>query len=128
MSIAIIIVLFIACYILFDVTSPLTNHEKKQQLGEVTSLLIDFIIFIWIGKLTLNIKVLISNPLAVLAYPSNSQAFYITVLLLILNIRYKVKRHKIKIIPLLSSFVPVFLVASFVYEFIQIVWGRNTFT
>jgi|SRR5690625_4890395 len=128
MSIAMIIICFIVGYIFFYITSPLTNHTKKQQLGEITSLLIDIIIFIWIGKIILNIKVFISNPLAIIAYPSNSQAFYIAIVLLTLNIGYKVKRHKLKIIPLLDSFIPVFLVASFVYEFIQIVWGGNTFT
>lgn len=127
-SIAIIIVCFIVGYIFFYVTSPLTNHTQKQLLTEITSLLLNFIIFIWIGKITINIKMFISDPLAILAYPSNSEAFYIAVGLLLINIGYKVKRHNLKIMPLLSSFVPVFLVASFVYEFFQIVWGRNTFT
>lgn len=127
-SIAIIIISFMSGYIFFYVTSPLTNQIKKQQLGEITSLLVDFVIFIWIGKITINIEVLISDPLAILAYPSNSQAFYIAVLLLILNIGYKVKRYRLKIKPLLFTFVPVSLVASFVYEFIHIVWGGNTYT
>ena len=128
MSIVILIISFIAGFIFFYVTSSLTNHVKKKQLEEITSLLIDFIILIWIGKLILNINVFISDPLAVLAYPSNSKAFYIAVLLLILHIGYQVKRHKFEIKTLLFSFVPVFLVASFVYEFIQIVWVGNTFT
>src|SRR5690625_3372838 len=128
MSIIILIVSFIAGFIFFYVTSSLTNHVKKKQLGEITSLLIDFIILIWIGKLILNINVFIRDPLAVLAYPSNSKAFYIAVLLLILHIGYQVKRHKLEIKALLFSFVPVFLVASFVYEFIQIVWRSEEHT
>lgn len=65
MSIVIILICFIVGYIFFYVTSPLTIHAKKQQLEEITSLMINFIIFIWIGKLTLNIKMFVSDPLAV---------------------------------------------------------------
>lgn len=95
-------------------------------MEEIISLLINFVIFIWVGKVLLNLAVFVKDPLAILAYPSNSHAFYVAAFILILNVGYKAKRKKIDTIPLLASFVPVFLGASFVYEFIEIMWNENT--
>src|SRR5690625_3616935 len=69
---------FIAGFIFFYLMSALSKAKKKQQAEEVTSLLINFVIYIWIGKILLNFLTFIKDPLAVLAYPSNSHAFYIS--------------------------------------------------
>lgn len=127
-SIAIIIISFIAGIGFLYIISSLPKAEKKQQIEEIISQLINFVIFLWIGKILLHIKLFISDPLAVLAYPSNSGAFYIATLFLLLNVGYKVKRHKLNAKKLLASFIPIFLVASFVYEFIDIVWNGNTYS
>lgn len=127
-SIAIIMISFVIGFSFFYFTSPLSKSGKKLQLEEITSQLINFVIFIWIGKIILNITLFMSDPLAVLAYPSNSHAFYIAALFIVLNIGYKMKRHQFNARILLASFVPIFLVSSFVYEFIDIVWNGNTYS
>lgn len=127
MSIGIIAFSFVIGLLFFYVTSPLTKLEKKKQIEEVISQLINFVIFIWIGKVLTNLPVFISDPLTILAYPSNSHAFYVAVLLIVITISYKVIRHKFAAHTFLISFVPIFLAASFVYEFIGMVYQGNTF-
>lgn len=127
-SIGIIVSSFMIGLLFFYFLSPLNKKEKKFQLEETVSLIINFIIFLWVGKIIINFSQFIRDPLAILAYPSNSSAFYIACFLIILNVIYKVKRHKFQFRPLLTSFIPIFLVANFVYEFIQIVIYGNTWT
>lgn len=127
-SIAIIFFSFVGGFSFFYFMSPLSKEENKQQAEEMISQLVNFVIFIWVGKIILNAKLFISDPLAVLAYPSNSYAFYIATLLIILNVVYKVKRYEFNANLLLATFVPVFLVSSFIFEFIDISWQGNTYS
>lgn len=127
-KIAIIIISFIIGFIFFYNMSPLSKTDKKKRLDELTSLIINFVIFIWLGKIILNINLLVKDPFAVLAYPSNAKAFYLATLLILINIVYKIVRHKFTIEPIITTFVPVFLVASFIYEFIQVVWVKNAYS
>lgn len=126
-SIAILIVSFLAGFLFFYVTSSLSKIEKKQQLEETSSQLINFVIYIWLGKIVTNIQVFVQDPLTILAYPSNSAAFYVAALFSMVTIGYKVKKHDFHVAPFLKTFIPVFLVASFVYEFIEIVLSGHSF-
>lgn len=126
--IAFIVGSFIAGFIFFYVMSPLTKEVKKQQAEAVLSLLINFVIYMWVGKIILNLSTFIEDPFAVLAYPSNSHAFYLAVLFSMLHIGYKVKRHRLDGQLLFQSFIYVFLPASFVYECMDIIWMGNRYT
>jgi hypothetical protein len=108
--------------------SDLAKEKKKTYMGELLEQLMNFVIYIWIGKILLNLSVFIKDPLSILAYPSNSTAFYLAFFASVLTITIKSKRQKIKINPLLNAFIYVFLIASFIYEFIQIVWNDNTYS
>lgn len=120
-SVATIVISFLIGFLFFYMVSPLKRGNKKQLLEEVISLLINFVIYIWIGKILWNISTFIQDPLAVLAYPSNSNAFYIAFILISIHIGYKIKRDQLQLGLLLYSFVPIFISASFMYEFIQMI-------
>lgn len=107
---------------IFYLTSHLSKETKKLHIEQMISELITFVIFIWLGKIIINITLFVQDPLAVLAYPSDSKAVYIAVLLSGISLYIKSKKGKIQAISLFESFLPVFLVSSFLYEFIQIVW------
>lgn len=126
-SIAIIVVSLIVGFISYYIFSDLTKKQKKKHIEEMISQLINFIIFIWLAKIILNFSLLIKDPLAILAYPSNSEAFYLAVLFSALMLIYKSKRKQVNVLAFLEAFLPVFLVASFIYEFIQLVWNNNTY-
>ncbi|WP_156856910.1 hypothetical protein [Oceanobacillus sp. AG] len=106
----------------FYITSDLSKNNKKIHIEQMVSELINVVIFIWIGKILTNLKLFIQDPLAVLAYPSDSKAFYLAILISGIILFIKVKRGKINAAPFIKSFIPVILVASFLYEFIYLVW------
>lgn len=97
-------------------------------MGELASQLTNFVLFMWLGKILLNLSVFLKDPLAILAYPSNSIAFYIAVFLSFFTIAIKSKRQKIDLTRFINAFIHVFLITSFLYEFILIVWNNNTYS
>ncbi|WP_106497987.1 hypothetical protein [Lentibacillus sp. Marseille-P4043] len=128
MSIAIIVLSVIVGLVFYYVLSDETKVRKMKQLEEFASQLINFVIFIWIGKIILHFSVFIKDPLAILAYPSGSQGFYLAVLFSGFVLAYKSKRGRINMLAFIASFLPVFLAASFTYEFIQLIWNNNTYS
>lgn len=125
--ISIIVLSFTAGFISFYIMSDLPKDQKKRQTEELISQLANFVIFIWLGKIILNFSIFLKDPLAILAYPSNSDSFYIAVLSIGIVLVYKSFRKKMNVLSFIESFLPVFLVASFVYEFIQFVWNNNPY-
>lgn len=111
----------------FYLISNLPRETKKQQINEIISQTINFIVFIWIAKVILKFPLFIEDPLAVLAHPSNSNAFYLAILFTSLLLIYKSIRRKINLSVFLEAFIQVFLTASFLYEFIQYISGNNTY-
>lgn len=126
-AISIIFMSFVVGISAFYYTSDLSKTLKKKHIAEITSQLVNFVIFIWVGKIVLNLPVLIKDPLAILAYPSNAQAFYLAVLFSTLTLAYKHVRRKMDVTSLINAFLPVFLIASFVYEFTQFFWSNDRY-
>lgn len=126
-SIAMIAFSFIGGFVLFYLTSPLTKDHKKLQMEEMVNQIINVVLFLWLSKIILNITVFVKDPIAILAYPANSHALYLAIGLTMLTIAYKGLRKKTSVSQFLFSFIPVFIAASFLYEFMQIVWGDMGF-
>lgn len=127
-SLAIIIASVLVGIISFYLMSPLAKVEKKQFIEELSSQVINFVLFIWVAKIILNLPLFITEPIVVLTYPSNSHAFYLAILLSALLLVYKSVKKKINIFAFIKSGVLVFLVTSFTYEMIQIVVNKDMFT
>src|SRR5690625_1979708 len=117
-AVGIIVISFIVGFAFFYITSPLQKELKKAQLEEMFSQLVNFIIFIWVGKIIWNFSIFINDPLAILAYPSNSDAFYIAILLSAILLFYKNWKKKLNVILLITYFLPVFLLVFFLFVFI----------
>lgn len=124
-SVAIIFFSIIASLLLFYWMNPSSKKEKKQQLEEVTDFFINFVIFMWIGKVILNLSTFIKDPLAILAYPVDSTSFYIAIIVSILRLIYKQKKNQL---PILSLLIPIVLTASLMFEFIQFVQDHNFYS
>ncbi len=124
-AVGIIVASIVAGFLSFYIISNLPKETKKKQIEELTSQFINFIIFIWLGKIIVNFSTFIKDPLAVLAYPSDSNAFYLAVLFSGILLVYKTKRKQLDGRIFIHAFLHVFLVASFSFEFIQLVWNNN---
>lgn len=126
--ISIIAISFALAFVAFYVMSSLSKKQRKEQVEEITSQLINFVLFLWLAKILLNLPLFLQDPLAVLAYPSNSESFYLAVLFTGGLLLYKARKRKIAGGLLAHSFLQVFLAASFFYEFIQMMWRENPFS
>ncbi len=103
------------------------KQQKKQQIEELTSQFVNLLIFIWLAKILLHASIFIEDPIAILAYPSDSSSFYLAIVATVLLLVIKFKRKQMDMLVFLDAFVHVFLVASFVYDFIQLIWNDNTY-
>ncbi|SDI57073.1 hypothetical protein [Natribacillus halophilus] len=124
-SIGIIIASVAVGLISFNLLSDWPKAEKKKQIEALTSQLINFVIFVWVGKILLNLSLFIQDPMAVLAYPGDSGAFYLATLFTAIIVVYKTIRHHLDIFAFAEVFAHVFLVASFFYEFMQMVLDNS---
>ncbi|MCZ2259992.1 hypothetical protein [Sporosarcina sp. G11-34] len=126
-SIAIMVLSLLMGFLSFYSLSNLPKKIKKIYMEELMSQLTNFVIFMWGSKIILNFLVFINDPLAILAYPGDSKSFYLAVLFTIVTTGVKAKRKKIDIATFFTAFIFLFLTTSFVYEFIQVVWNKNTY-
>ncbi len=116
-----LILSFIIGVLFFYVNNEGEKLNKKKQLEMIFSLLINFIIFMWIGKVILHFPLLFKDPIAVLAYPMNSYTFYIATFLLVINLVYLVIQKKEKLVDIFQTFLPIFLASLFAFEFVKLV-------
>src|SRR5699024_8593289 len=117
-SIGLLIVSFLVGIGYFFIQSEQTKELRKKQFEVTSSLIINIVIYIWIGKVLVHIPEFFSDPLAILAYPSNSNAFYEASVLGLINIIINVTRKKVAVSSYIIAFIPIFIGASLLFEFI----------
>ncbi len=110
----------------FYFISNLAKVQRKQQIDNIASMLINFAIYIWLSKLLLNIQLFIADPFAALAFPSDSKAFYLACLFVGVHMIYKSRRQQMNVNEFIIGFTPFFMISSLTYEFIQFVFGKST--
>lgn len=126
-SIGIMVFSIVIGVIILYFMGGLTKEQRKNFLEEMISQLINLIIFVWLGKIILNFPVFMDDPLSILAYPSDSDSFYLAVFLSAVLFFYKSSKWQLDTLLFLESFLLVLLTASFTYEFIQSIWNDNQF-
>ncbi|AUJ24787.1 MULTISPECIES: hypothetical protein [Virgibacillus] len=126
MSLAANVISFSIGLLAYYLSSNLSSKDKRKNVEHIISYLINLILFIWVAKIILQLPLFLSDPIAVLAYPSDAQAFYLALLLLTIQMTYQVKKSGLQLQNLLINAIPVILVASFTYQFIDIVWQDNS--
>lgn len=114
-------------FVVFYLFANVERAQKKHQFQEVISQLVNFILFMWFGKIILNFSSFLKSPVAILAYPSNSQSFYLATFLTVALIVYKRFKHNYDLRSFIEAFMYVFLVASLTYDFIQLVLNHNKY-
>ncbi|GAA0465464.1 MULTISPECIES: hypothetical protein [Alkalibacillus] len=127
-QIAIIIVSFLLSFIVFMFISPLNKQLKKQYLDETVSFIINIVLLIWLGKVVFNLSLILTDPMAVLAYPSGAREFYFGITVAVIIFIAKHKKKEIRIIPFLHAFLTIFIFASFIYEFMELIVQGHTYS
>lgn len=98
--------------------------DKKGQLPQAISLIVDFIILLWASKLVLNVHHLIREPVAALSRPADSSAFYMAVLLTGIILIFRIRRDRSD--PGIFLFLlRLWFLSSFIFEFTEFVIGSH---
>ncbi|HLR65139.1 MAG TPA: hypothetical protein VK075_06910 [Pseudogracilibacillus sp.] len=92
---------------------------KKKAIDQFLSYLINFIIYIWVAKIVLNLPLFVKDPFAVLPYPSTQPMFYLAQFLLGIHLFVQYKRQKVNKMYLQDTFMPIMLMSLFIYDFID---------
>ncbi|GGE83765.1 hypothetical protein [Priestia taiwanensis] len=128
-SLVILVISLIVGFLFFTfIISSHSKVETKKRIDEISSLFTAFVISLWIGKIVINFSVFLADPRAIVAYPSDSKAFYFAVLATILYAKYRIITSTFHMWSVLFSFIVIFLSSSLIYEFIQILWGDKVQT
>ena len=98
-----------------------SKQIKKQQIDQLLSLIISFIIYLWIAKIALQLPLLMKSPMAVLAYPSNSFHFYFATGLCLLHTAYIFRKKLNEARLFFQSFSFIMLSTLLVHEFLLII-------
>lgn len=98
-----------------------SKQIKKQQIDQLLSLIISFIIYLWIAKIALQLPLLMKSPMAVLAYPSNSLHFYFATGLCLLHTAYIFRKKLNEARLFFQSFSFIMLSTLLVHEFLLII-------
>ena len=125
-SIILLVMSFLAGLGYFYIQSEQSKAIRKKQLEATSSILINIVIYIWLGKVIANLPKFIEDPLAILAYPSNSTAFYIASILGFINIMINVIKKKVALDTYIIAFIPVFIGASLIFEFVSYINNGTT--
>jgi len=116
--------LYIASYsigcLFYYVIATEKGKRKRQLLDGFLSLTLNFVIFIWIGKIASQGLRIFHDPLATLAYPSNALAVYIATGLFISHLIYRRMHKQTRDEILIPVAIPVVFATIFIYESIQI--------
>lgn len=121
-----IVIASIACGLLFYYLCIDSSSVGRQKINEAISQLINFVLFIWLGKVVTNFSIFMEDPLAILAYPSDSKALYAAVLFMIIFLFIKGKRQQLQLFSLFETIMYVLLAAALCYEFIQYVFMKHS--
>src|SRR5699024_3283216 len=98
----------------------LPKRERKQHIEIVTSYSIQFVIYMRVGKILVTLPKAIADTLSVLAYPGNYWAIYTATDLTVTHLWIQSKRQKVPQRISFQWFVPIFFLASLIFEFLQI--------
>lgn len=125
-SISLLIASFLIGFGYFYIQSNQSKNTRKTQMEAISSLLINIVIYIWLGKIIVNLPKFINDPLAILAYPSNSSAFYVASVLGLINIIINVRNKKVSLNTYLEAFIPIFIGTSLIFEFMNYINNGTT--
>ncbi|WP_342527382.1 hypothetical protein MKY84_01840 [Chryseomicrobium sp. FSL W7-1435] len=125
-SISIKIISVVSGIVIFYLISGFEKERRKKLAEEAVSQIINFVLFIWLAKVLLDLPLFLSEPLAALAYPSGSNAFYLAILFSAGLIGYGMKKERIEGWAFIQTLLYILLPASFFYEFAGWTWNNES--
>lgn len=113
---------------LFYVLIKGTSKQKTKLIEESLSFMVNVVIFMWLSKIVWNLSIFVTDPLAILAYPSDRKALYSGLLLAVGTVMYKEWTKKLGYHqPIYTTVIPIFIFSSFLFEFIEMIFSQSSY-
>ena len=105
----------------FYYTSPYDNTLKKRHSNKLLDVVLYTMIFTIVAKVILNVLLFFDDPVAVLAYPSDSSAFYLATGGVIVVMTWSLRKMRANLVPLIDSLFRLIVGSQFVQLFLTLV-------
>ncbi|PKR78714.1 hypothetical protein CEY16_02865 [Halalkalibacillus sediminis] len=121
-----LIISFAGGFLLFYILSHEQHKFRMKAMEESANTIILLVLYIQLAKVLLKVELFLSDPIAVLSYPSNAASLYLATVMVIIHLWISnQKKREISTHSILSLAV-IMIGSSFVYEFLQVTWFNNT--
>lgn len=107
--------------LLFYYTSPYEQALKKLHSNKLLDIVLYTMIFTIVAKVILNVSLFFDDPVAVLAYPSDSTAFYLATLGVVVVMAWSLIKTRTELVPLIDSLFRLIVGSQFVQLFLTLV-------
>lgn len=125
-TLAVLIVSLILGVIVYFVFGQAKYLAKKQHVDDFMTMLIVFILSLWVAKFITNFTYAFQFPLAVLVYPADRWALYVGIVLAFLYMRFVfMKKHSSIKELILTTFI-ILISAQFIYKFVYYIMERSS--
>ncbi len=104
----------------FYYTSPYDETLKKLHSNKLLDIVLYTMIFTIVAKVLLNVSLFFDDPIAVLAYPSDSTAFYLAAVGVIVVMAWSLKKVAVQPGPLIDSLFRLIVGGQFVQLFLTL--------
>jgi hypothetical protein len=104
----------------FYYTSPYDNTLKKRHSNKLLDVVLYTMIFTIVAKVILNVSLFFDDPVAVLAYPSDSSAFYLATGGVIVVMAWSLIKTRTELVPLIDSLFRLIVGSQFVQLFLTL--------
>jgi len=104
----------------FYYTSPYENAIKKLHSNKLLDIVLYTMIFTIVAKVLLNVSLFFDDPVAVLAYPSDSTAFYLATLGVVVVMAWSLIKTRTELVPLIDSLFRLIVGSQFVQLFLTL--------
>lgn len=101
-------------------TSPFNKDIVKLHVNKLFDVILYFIIFTIVSKVLLNIELFFEDPVAVLAYPSDSKAFYLASITTLIVIGFSLKKQTMDIRSFIDSLFRLIVGSQFIQLFLTL--------
>ncbi|MGM0523645.1 MAG: hypothetical protein ACQER2_06345 [Bacillota bacterium] len=106
--------------LLFYYTSPYEQALKKLHSNKLLDIVLYTMIFTIVAKVILNMSLFFDDPVAVLAYPSDSTAFYLATGGVIIVMAWSLVKARTELVPLIDSLFRLIVGSQFVQLFLTL--------
>lgn len=97
------------------------KENNQLSMGELINWLMNLVIFMWLGKVILNMPIFLSDPVSILAYPSDSSALFVGLIGSLIIFYIQFRKNKEGILLFLNQLTFIVLLSSAIHYILKVI-------